>query len=55
MHDLPTGAMAHLERFIEAARAAGGTFRKDFPPDCLPIRNGRAVLPLAPYVADAAA
>jgi peptidoglycan-N-acetylglucosamine deacetylase len=55
VHDLPTGAMAHLERFIEAARAAGGTFRQDFPPDCLPIRNGRAVRPLAPYVADAAA
>lgn len=50
LHDLPTGAMAHLQRFIARIRAAGGRFRQDFPPDCLPIRRGEAVVPLDPYV-----
>ena len=51
VHDLPTGAMAHLERFIADVRHAGGRFRQDFPPDCVPLRNGRETAPLAPYVA----
>tara|TARA_R110000772_G_scaffold49123_6_gene112818 strand:- start:132376 stop:133035 length:660 start_codon:yes stop_codon:yes gene_type:complete len=41
VHDLPTGAMAHLERFIDRVRDAGGTFRQDFPGDCVPLRRGR--------------
>jgi peptidoglycan/xylan/chitin deacetylase (PgdA/CDA1 family) len=51
LHDLPTGAMRHLERFIERAREGGGRFRQDFPPQCVPIRRGRIVLPLEDYVA----
>lgn len=50
IHDLPTGAMRHLDRFIALVRAGGGRFRQDFPPDCVPLRAGRAVLPMAPYV-----
>ena len=50
LHDLPTGAMAHLDRFITMVRAAGGRFRQDFPPDCVPLRNGREVLPMDPFV-----
>lgn len=50
LHDLPTGAMAHLQRFIDAIRSRGGRFRQDFPPDCLPLRRGTAVVPLEPYV-----
>lgn len=53
LHDLPTGAMAHLPRFLDEVRAAGGRFRQDFPPDCLPIRRGVATMPLEPYVAAA--
>ncbi|GHD63822.1 hypothetical protein GCM10017083_54720 [Thalassobaculum fulvum] len=53
IHDLPTGAMAHLPRFVAAIRDAGGRFRQDFPPDCLPIRRGRAAMALEPYVAAA--
>lgn len=51
VHDLPTGAMAQLDRFIAMVQAAGGRFRQDFPPDCVPLHAGRAVRPMAPYVA----
>jgi len=50
IHDLPTGAMAEIERFIDMVRIAGGRFRQDFPPDCVPLHRGRTVLPMAPYV-----
>jgi len=52
LHDLPTGAMRHLEQFLDRAAAAGARFRQDFPPHCVPIRRGEIVLPIAPYVAD---
>lgn len=54
IHDLPTGAMAQLDRFIAAVRDAGGRFRQDFPPDCVPLRRGKAVLPMDAYVASPA-
>jgi peptidoglycan-N-acetylglucosamine deacetylase len=50
LHDLPTGAMRHLAGFIAAVRQHGGTFRQDFPPECVPIRRGEVLAPLAPYV-----
>ena len=50
LHDLPTGAMAHLERFLDRATTAGARFRQDFPPACLPICRGEIRLPLAAYV-----
>jgi peptidoglycan/xylan/chitin deacetylase (PgdA/CDA1 family) len=53
LHDLPTGAMTHLARFIDKVRGVGGVFRQDFPPQCVPLRAGVEVLPLAPYVTDA--
>lgn len=52
LHDLPTGAMDHLERFLDEAAARGVRFRQDFPPDCVPIREGRAVLPLHDFASD---
>jgi len=51
LHDLPTGAMAHLERFIDEARAAGAQFVQAFPPDCVPLRAGVASPALENYVA----
>ena len=51
VHDLPTGAMAHLDRFIDRVREAGGRFRQDFPPDCMPLRVGRATKLLVSFVA----
>ncbi len=53
LHDLPTGAMRHLDRFIAAAKDLG-VFRQDFPPDCVPIRAGEIVAPLGAVVAAAA-
>lgn len=50
LHDLPTGAMRHLGGFIASIRQHGGIFRQDFPPECVPIRRGEAIAPLAPYV-----
>ena len=50
LHDLPTGAMDHLERFIDRAEKAGVRFRQDFPPECVPIRSGKIVRSIDSYV-----
>jgi peptidoglycan/xylan/chitin deacetylase (PgdA/CDA1 family) len=50
LHDLPTGAMRHLAGFIASVRQHGGTFRQDFPPECVQIGRGEALAPLTPYV-----
>jgi peptidoglycan/xylan/chitin deacetylase (PgdA/CDA1 family) len=55
LHDLPTGAMDRLERFIELARDGGATFAQDFPPACVPLVRGRIVAPIKDYVIDVAA
>lgn len=43
LHDLPTGAMRHLDRFLGLLTDAGARFRQDFPEDCVPMRRGVAV------------
>jgi peptidoglycan/xylan/chitin deacetylase (PgdA/CDA1 family) len=53
LHDLPTGAMAHLPRFLDKVGEAGGRIRQDFPPDCMPIVDGKIVRPIDEYVAAA--
>lgn len=53
LHDLPTGAMAHLDRFIAAAEDRGATFRQEFPASCLPMIRGEGVVSLDPYTSDA--
>jgi len=50
LHDLPNGAMAHLEVFLTRLERDGVELRQDFPPDCVPILEGKIVLPLEPYV-----
>jgi peptidoglycan-N-acetylglucosamine deacetylase len=50
LHDLPNGAMAHLDEFITRLEREGFEFAQEFPPDCVPIADGRVVLPLEPYV-----
>lgn len=52
LHDLPTGAMEHLDKFLDRAAAAGARFRQDFPPDCVPIRAGRIVRLIDAYVSN---
>lgn len=51
LHDLPTGAMRHLDRFLDQVGEAGGRLRQDFPPDCMPIVDGIVVRPIDDYVA----
>ena len=52
LHDLPTGAMNLLERFLDRANEAGARFHQDFPPGCVPIRSGEIVLPIHAYVSN---
>jgi len=54
LHDIPTGALARLDEFLDRAESAGGRFRQDLPEDCLPIVAGKVVRPVADYVAEAA-
>lgn len=55
LHDLPTGAMKQLDRFIASARDRGATFQQDFPSSCVPIERGRLVGAIDGYVTDLAA
>jgi peptidoglycan/xylan/chitin deacetylase (PgdA/CDA1 family) len=50
LHDLPTGAMAHLDEFISRLKRLGIELTQEFPPDCVPILGGKVVLPLDDYV-----
>jgi hypothetical protein len=49
LHDLPTGAMKHLDEFIRRLRDEGVELTQDYPPDCLPIVDGKIVLPIEQY------
>ena len=40
IHDLPTGAMAHLTRFLDELAEREVLITLDPAPDCVPIRNG---------------
>lgn len=50
LHDIPSGAMLHLDRFLGAAEQAGACFRQEFPPDCVPIIEGAIVRPIDQYM-----
>ena len=52
LHDLPTGAMRHLDRFLGLVAQRGGRVRQEFPPDCMPMIDGRLVQPMDLYLAD---
>jgi peptidoglycan/xylan/chitin deacetylase (PgdA/CDA1 family) len=51
LHDLPTGAMRHLDRFLRLIEERGGRVRQDFPPDCTPMIDGRLTQPIDRYLA----
>jgi peptidoglycan-N-acetylglucosamine deacetylase len=53
LHDLPTGAMSHLERFLDLAEEQGARFVQRLPESCVPIRRGEIVGSLAGLVSDA--
>ncbi len=50
LHDLPNGAMRHLDRFLGRLHDRGTAFRQDFPEDCLLLRRGVPLRPLEGYV-----
>ncbi|HLY81779.1 MAG TPA: polysaccharide deacetylase family protein [Acidimicrobiales bacterium] len=41
LHDVDTGAMAHLPRFLDELSARGVEIVPEFPDSCLPIRAGQ--------------
>ncbi len=49
LHDLPTRAMRHLDKFIIEAKATVEIVQ-EFPPECVPIAEGRIVRPIDSYV-----
>ena len=51
VHDVPTGAMKALPRFLDAALEAGVEIVQEFPPDCVPLLRGVAQRPLNDVVA----
>ncbi|HWX50107.1 MAG TPA: polysaccharide deacetylase family protein [Roseomonas sp.] len=50
LHDLPNGAMRHLDRFLGRLADQGVRFTQDFPEACIPLRRGVATGPIADYV-----
>jgi peptidoglycan/xylan/chitin deacetylase (PgdA/CDA1 family) len=40
LHDTPTGAMAHLPRFLDALAEDDVEIVQEFPADCMPVRRG---------------
>jgi peptidoglycan/xylan/chitin deacetylase (PgdA/CDA1 family) len=46
VHDIPTGAMKVLPRFLDRALADGVEIVQDFPADCVPMLKGRILLPV---------
>ncbi|WP_225728344.1 MULTISPECIES: polysaccharide deacetylase family protein [unclassified Nocardia] len=41
LHDLPTGAMRHLPRFLDRLSILGVDIVQEFPESCVPIQRGR--------------
>ena len=50
LHDIASGAMRHLDRFLDQVAERGGRLRQDLPPDCLPMADGIATGAFARYV-----
>jgi peptidoglycan/xylan/chitin deacetylase (PgdA/CDA1 family) len=46
LHDLPNGAMRHLDSFLRKLREDGHELMQEFPPECTPIVRGKMVQPL---------
>jgi hypothetical protein len=52
LHDLPTGAMSALDRFLAAAKDHGAVFQQDFPKTCIPIEQGQITGDVSPYLTE---
>ncbi|UPY37957.1 polysaccharide deacetylase family protein [Sediminicoccus sp. KRV36] len=47
LHDLPNGAMRHLDAFLDRLAAEGACFTQEFPAACIPLRHGLPLCDLA--------
>jgi peptidoglycan/xylan/chitin deacetylase (PgdA/CDA1 family) len=43
LHDQPTGAMKHLDRFLTLLKESNIPIVQEYPDDCVPMREGRIV------------
>ncbi|WP_439596279.1 polysaccharide deacetylase family protein [Falsiroseomonas sp.] len=50
LHDLPGGAMRHLDGFLHRLAELGASFRQEFPESALPMQRGVATAGLDAYV-----
>jgi peptidoglycan/xylan/chitin deacetylase (PgdA/CDA1 family) len=55
LHDLPNGAMRHLDRFLGLLADRGTRFVQDFPEECVLLRRGEATQRLKGFVTGPAA
>jgi len=55
LHDLSTGAMDELDRFLNLVKDRGDTFKQDFPRSCVPIERGRPLQSIDDYLSEDAA
>jgi peptidoglycan/xylan/chitin deacetylase (PgdA/CDA1 family) len=49
LHDLPTGAMNQLDRFLAMLHEEGASFSQDLPQELTPLRRGQLIADLTPY------
>lgn len=54
LHDLPNGAMRHLDRFLGGLLDAGAVFVQEPPDSCVPLRRGVDQGEIARYVTEEA-
>ena len=49
LHDLPNGAMRHLDRFLRRLRDEGHQIMQEFPLECTPIVRGEVMQSLEEF------
>jgi peptidoglycan/xylan/chitin deacetylase (PgdA/CDA1 family) len=52
LHDQPSGAMKHLDRFLTELKESNATIVQEYPDDCVPIREGRIVGPIEAWTSN---
>jgi peptidoglycan/xylan/chitin deacetylase (PgdA/CDA1 family) len=50
LHDLPSGAMKHLDSFLTALEDSNVRILQEYPDECVPIREGRIVGPIEAWM-----
>lgn len=50
LHDLPTGAMSHLDEFIGSVKNEGVEITQEYPDSCVPILRGKQIAPVEAYL-----